>query len=103
MMRRRRANLPRPPACAALLDPEPVEQRLVAPPPAPDADRQLQVHARAELALELLARRRADRLDHPPAGADQDPLLRLGLDPDERADDRDLAAVVDLVDLDLDR
>ena len=29
----------------------------------------------------------ADRLDHPPAGADEDPLLRLGLDPHERAHD----------------
>src|SRR6478752_4977093 len=86
-----------------LLDPEPVEQGLVAPPPAPHAHRQLEVHAPAELALELLACGRPDGLDHPPARADQDPLLRLGLDPHERPDDRDVAAIVDLVDLDLDR
>ena len=40
-----------------------------------------------QLALELLARGGADGLDHLAAGADQDPLLRLGLDPDQRADD----------------
>src|SRR3954449_10503808 len=91
------------PRATPLLDPEPVQQPLVAAPPAPHAHRQLEVHAAAKLALELLARGRADRLDHPAAGADQDALLRLGLDPDEGADDRDLAAVVDLVDLHLDR
>src|SRR3954466_7222805 len=91
--------LPRAPP---LLDPQPVQQPLVAAPPAPHAHRQLEVHAAAELALELLARGGPDRLDHPPAGADQDPLLRLRLDPHERADDRDLAAVLDLVDLHLD-
>ena len=36
---------------------------------------------RAELALELAARGGPDRLDHLAAGADQDALLRLGLDP----------------------
>ena len=45
-----------------------------------------------ELALELAARRGADRLDHPPAGADEDALLGLGLDPDERADDGEVVA-----------
>ena len=35
----------------------------------------------AELALELAPGGGADRLDHPPAGADEDPLLGLGLDP----------------------
>ena len=44
-----------------------------------------------------------DRLDHPPAGADQDALLRLGLDPHERAHEgQAVLALLDLVDHDLD-
>src|SRR3954467_14995157 len=82
-------------SATALLDPQPVQQALVPAPPAPHAHRELEVHAAAQLALELLARGRADRLDHPPPGADQDALLRLGLDPAEGAGDRDPPPGVD--------
>ena len=54
---------------------------------------------RAELALELAAGGGADLLDHPPAAADQDALLRLGLDPQRararRSGRRAVARVLD--------
>ena len=63
------------------------------------------MHAQAELALELAPGGRADRLDHLPVRADHDPLLGLGLDPQQRAhrDEAVLLALDDLVDLHLDR
>ena len=48
-------------------DPEPVEQALVGAPVAAHAHRQVEVHVRAELPLELRPRGGADRLDHAPA------------------------------------
>ena len=46
----------------------------------------------------------ADRLDHAPAAADQDALLRLGLDQHARASTRNLPSLLlDVLDLDLDR
>src|SRR3954454_18137712 len=84
-----------------LLDPEAVEQPIVAAPAAADAHGQVEVHVRAELALELAPRGGADRLDHPALRADQDPLLRLGLDPRERLHAREVVAlVVDLLHVD---
>src|SRR5665811_1075719 len=64
-----------------LCDPEPVEQALIPAPVAPDAHGQVQMDMAVELPLDLLARGRADRLDHAPAGADHDPLLGLALHP----------------------
>src|SRR5271155_4458559 len=72
--------------CGSLLDPEPVEQRVVGAPVAAYPHREVEVHVRVELALELAPGRGADGLDHAPAGADEDALLGLGLDPGERAD-----------------
>ena len=57
----------------------------------------------AELALELAPRGRPDRLDHPAAAPDHDPLLGLRLDPQQRAHGEQVAALLDLLDLDLDR
>src|SRR5262245_30410979 len=71
-------------------DAEAVEQALVATPRPPHAHRQIEVDALAELAFELAPRGHPDRLDHPAARADQDPLLGLGLDPQERADDHEV-------------
>src|SRR5689334_24051337 len=85
-----------------LFDTEPVQQPLVRAPAAPDADGEVEVHAGAELALELAAGRRADLLDHPAAGADQDALLGLGLDPDQRAHAREVVEALDVVDHHLD-
>src|SRR5689334_14130697 len=80
------------------LDPQPVQQAVVGAPGSADADGELEVDAGAELALQLLAGGRADRLDHAPAGADQDALLRLGLDPDDRAHgDQVRAPLLDLL------
>ncbi len=73
-------------------------------PAAANADRQVEVHARAQLAFELAPGGGPRRLDHPPAGSDQDPLLRLRLDPHERADEgQAILACLHLVDHDLDR
>ena len=71
---------------AALLDPEPVEQALVAAPALAHPDLEVEVDAAAELALELRAGGGADLLDLAAARADQDPLLGLGLGPDLGAD-----------------
>ena len=86
-----------------LRDPEAVEQRLVAAPRAAHADREVEVHARAELALELAPRRDADRLDHAAVGADQDALLGLGLDHSSARTITSSLLLDDLVDLHLDR
>src|SRR4029079_9437694 len=57
----------------------------------------------SQLARELAARGRPDGLDHLAAGADEDALLGLRLDPDERADDREVDAdVLDVLDDHLD-
>ena len=61
------------------------------------------MHAHADRLLELAAGRRADRLDHRAAAADEDALLGLGLDPQQRVDLDEVVALDDLVDLDLDR
>ena len=56
-----------------------------------------------QLALELLARGAADRLDRLPARADEDALLGVGLRPDGGAHERQpVGALLDLLDLDLD-
>jgi len=55
--------------------------QLVRAPSAAHANGEIEMHAGAELALELAAGSRADRLDHPAAVADHDPLLGFGLDP----------------------
>ena len=53
--------------------------------------------------LELAAGGGPDRLDHRAAAADEDALLGLGLDPQQRVDLDEVVALDDLVDLDLDR
>src|SRR3954469_15281894 len=58
-------------------DAEPVQQPFVGTPAPAHADGEIEVHARAQLPLELLARRGAYRADHGPALADDDALLRL--------------------------
>ena len=68
----------------ASADAEPVEQGLVGAPVATHAHRQFEVDLASEDTLELAPGCGADRLDHPPLGADHDPLLGLGLDPDQR-------------------
>src|SRR5581483_7187097 len=87
-----------------LLDPEPVEQSLVLPPPLADPHLEVEEDSRAELALQLRAGGRADLLDLAAARADQDRLLRLGLRPDVRPDlDHAALTVGDLSHLNLDR
>src|SRR5206468_1402105 len=68
------------------VDPQPVEETVIGPPVAADADREVEVDACSEHPLDLLAGSRADRLDHAAARPDQDALLGVGLDPDEGAD-----------------
>src|SRR3954447_26981640 len=87
-----------------LLDTQAIEHALVAAPAPADPHGQLEMHLGAELALELLARRGADRADHVAALADEDALLGLRLDPHVGADDEQVAgALLELVDEDLDR
>ena len=58
----------------------------------------------AELALDRAPRAGPDRLDHAPAGADQDALLRLGLDQHHRLEPNQIRRCCSIVlDLDLDR
>src|SRR5437868_4376108 len=60
--------------------------------------------AAAELALQRAARSRTDGLDHLPAGAHDDALLRLALHPDQRAhDDLVRTRPLELLDEHLDR
>src|SRR6185503_1101893 len=66
---------------ARSLDAQAIQQALVAAPSLAHADVQLEMHAAVEQTLDLLARRGPDGADHPPAGADQDALLRLRLRP----------------------
>src|SRR5205085_7685769 len=80
----------------------PIEERVVGAPGAAHAHGEVEVHLVSELALELAARGDADGLDHAPALADHDSLLRRGLDPDQRADHREpVARLVDVVEDDL--
>src|ERR1700722_20354754 len=65
-------------------DAKTVEQRLVRAPVAPHPDHQLEVPLAAHRSLELAPACHADRLDHAPVRADQDPLLEVALDPDQR-------------------
>src|ERR1022692_1481054 len=88
----------------SLCDPQPIKQPLVTSPVAANAHRQVQVHVAAKLTLDLLARGRADGLDHAPSSADDDALLGLGLDPDQSPDTRkSLARAFDLFHDRLDR
>ena len=48
------------------------------------------MHPGAELSFQFLACGHADRLDHAPASADQDPLLRFALDPDQSPHPREI-------------
>src|SRR6267142_513090 len=66
----------------------------VAPPVPAHADREPQEHRDAEERLQLTARVGADALEHGPALADQDPLLRLLLDEDGGADVQPLGSLV---------
>jgi hypothetical protein len=69
-----------------------------------DSNRQFEVDSGAELSLDRAAGRRANRLDHAPAGADQDALLRLGFGEDHAVDPDQLGLLpIDRFDLDLDR
>src|ERR1700729_8933 len=88
-----------------LFDPEAIEHALVGAPVAPHSNRQREVHARTELALDRAARGGPDRLDHLSAGADQDPLLGFGLDQHDRlqANQIGMMLLLDRRDLDLDR
>ena len=61
------------------------------------------MHVLGQLALDLLARRGPDRLDHAALVADQDALLGFRLHPHRRADGDRAVVLLDLVDLDLDR
>src|SRR3954454_1640356 len=65
-----------------LLDPDAVQQALIAAPAAPHLDLEVEEDACAEVSLELLAGRGAHLADHPAALADENPLLGLGLHPD---------------------
>src|SRR5947209_6732163 len=89
-------------------DPEAVQHPLVASPVTAHADRQFEMNVErrlrrgmgnaartddacgvaggAQLCLDGPPRGGADRLDHPPLAADQDPLLRLRLDEHDRLD-----------------
>ncbi len=69
-----------------LVDSQPVQQRIVRSPVAPHPHGQVEMDAVPQRAFQLLARGRADRLDHAPVGADQDALLGVALDPYQRPD-----------------
>src|SRR5581483_2782840 len=70
-------------ACSpCLFDSDPIEQGVVAAPVLAHLHLEVQVDAGAELALQLAPRRGPDFPDHPAALADEDALLRRGLDPD---------------------
>ena len=73
-------------------DAQAVEQSFVPAPVASDAHRQIEMHLAAKLALQFTARRHADRLDHAPPRADQDPLLGFALHPDQRPHPRQIRA-----------
>src|SRR3954454_3300645 len=91
------------PAPARLLDAQAVKQRVVGPPRPAHPHREIEVHRGPQLALELAPRGGPDRLDHPPAVPDEDALLRLGLDPDQRAQHGHVVARrLDVLDDDLD-
>jgi hypothetical protein len=98
-----RRERPGAPSRQPSADAEAVEHPLVRTPGPAHADGQVQVHGPGELALDLLARRRPDRLDHLAVGADQDALLGFRLGPHRRANRRDVAGLLDLVHLDFDR
>ena len=90
---RRRAGRARGTACrrrrrarAAASDAEPLEHRLVAPPLRPGLDLEVEEDLVPEQELDLRARAGPDLLDDRAALADDDLLLRLGLDEDRRAD-----------------
>ena len=90
----------------SLLDAEAVEQALVARASRAGRARTARgAPARPSSRSSSLARGRPDRLDHPARRADQDPLLRVALDPDQRphAHARPGTRPLDLLDHDLDR
>src|SRR3954452_24171468 len=88
----------------ALLDAEAVQQALVLAPAAAHAHAQVEEDLAPQQRFHLLAGRGADRADHLAALAHQDPLLRLGLGPRVRGHaDQAVLALLQLVDLDLDR
>src|SRR4029079_2001297 len=86
-------------ASQSLLKSEALEHRLVAPPLGPRLHLQLEEDRMPEDELDLRARTGADLLHDRAALADDDLLLRLGLDKDRRADD----LVGQLLDLDRER
>src|SRR5262245_46716758 len=77
-------------------EPEPLERLGIAPPTGPDLHDELEEHCVADERLHLRSCTRPDLADHRAALADENALLRLGLDEDARAD----GLVVELVDLD---
>ncbi len=80
----------------------PVEQGIVAAPGLADPHAQVEVDAPPERGLQLLARGRADGLDHPAAGPDQDGLLGLTLGPQVGLDlEHPVLALLHLPQLDL--
>src|SRR6266702_7638519 len=66
--------------CWSFLEPETLERGFVAAPMRTHLDHQLEVDRVTEQLLDLGAGLRADLLDHGAAFADDDVLLRLGLD-----------------------
>src|SRR5215207_6941738 len=88
-----------PPLLARLLDPDAVQQALVAPPSSPDLDLEIEEHAGSEVALELLAGGRAHLADHAPALPHENRLLGVALHPDLRPDlDQTVVPRLDRVD-----
>src|SRR6185503_11083513 len=81
------------------LDAKAFEHILVTAPVRPHLDLQLEIDVVAEKTLDLGPRAGADRPDHAAALADEDALLRLGLDEHDRVH----APLVELLDLDPDR
>src|SRR3990172_5196265 len=86
------AERPRP-ISGGQQEPELAQGPLVAPPVAAHLHRELEEHLDPEEPLEPLPPRRPDPLEHRPALADEDPLLRRLLDEDRRADVEALRAL----------
>src|SRR5690349_3145862 len=82
-----RTTLASPIGAITLLDPEPFEDRVVAAPTRPHLHLELEEHRVPQQRLDLRARARTDLADHRAALADEDLLLRVGLDEEIGTDD----------------